>query len=329
MVNTTRLLLEVDIDEGIKELFCLKDRSELETILKAMDVENEGYLAWGEFVELLFRHKRTAKPFDTAAREERKEIIKPVLKAKTDNKPEIKHSEKELSGAQVKDYSKAAKKAREEDPKITIPKPFSFNERDKGKKRVVTAPAEEDCQPFTANPIPVSTLLPKYEMIVAKNEARRMEIKQASYAITKAREKPFSFYERDKEKHIQRMNADYTSKIKEKQFKANPIPPHVTVQIYEQMMREREARREERIKRGAEELLAKSKLPPRMETDYLKKKAPRKDKAEFSFKPKAARPLPDFRKQYDEFQRVLEKHKQEKKPTTPTPFHFEETKVVC
>ena len=279
-----------------------------------MKVGEDGYLTWGEFVELLFKHKRSVKPQFEPIEEDKKLLKEAAIKVK------------QIEIDKPKENKAKSYKKKEEDPKITIPKPFSFNERDKAKKKMVTVPVEETHQPFTANPIPVSTLLPKYEMIVAKNEARRMEVKQSSYTITKAREKPFSFYERDKEKHIQRMSADDKSKIKEKQFKANPIPPHVTVQLYEQMTREREARREERIRKNAEESLIKSKLPPRMENDYLKKKVP-KQSEEFSFKPEAARPLPDFKKQYEEFQKVLEKHKSEKKPTTPMPFHFEETKV--
>ena len=321
------------MNEGIKKTFYIKDKTDLEKILNEMIIENEGYLTWGEFVELMFRHKRRVNPPEYMPINIEREIeaksrhdIKPILKQIPIE--EVKH--KPLTANDYKKQYKKPKK-KDEDIKITIPKPFNFDERDKQKKKKIAVPLEspheENYEPFRANPIPVSTLLPKYEMIVAKNEARRLEVKQTSYAVTKAREKPFSFYEKDKDKYLNRMNADDKSKIQGKQFKANPLPPHVSVQLYEQMVRERETKRDERIKKHAEESLAKSKLPPRMEMDTIKNKPVQKLEDQYKFKPEPAKPLPDFNKQYEEFKRALDKHKQEKKPTNPNPFNFTETKA--
>jgi len=40
--------------------------------------------------------------------------------------------------------------------------------------------------------------MPRYKTIIENNERRRLEVVKNSIAITKANEKPFSFYERDK-----------------------------------------------------------------------------------------------------------------------------------
>ena len=53
---------------------------------------------------------------------------------------------------------------------------------------------------FRSKPIPPEVLIPRYKSIVESNEMRRLEVKKNSIAITKQREKPFSFYERDKSK---------------------------------------------------------------------------------------------------------------------------------
>jgi len=210
-----------------------------------------------------------------------------------------------------------------------VPKPFAFEKREKAKK-VIKNSANDDKEtknePFKANPIPISTQLPKYEMIMAKEEARRLEVKQNSYAITKANEKPFSFYERDKEKYMARMNADDIIDDEHKPFKAKPIPPEITLNLYDQMTREREKNREERIKKRAEELLKESKLPPRMEMDNTRTK--RKIVEELpSFKPETGKPVPDFAKQQADFEAALKKHKAANQATVPEPFEFREVKV--
>lgn len=51
---------------------------------------------------------------------------------------------------------------------------------------------------FRPKPIPPEVSIPRYQSIIDANEKRRMDVRQNSIAITKQREKPFSFYERDK-----------------------------------------------------------------------------------------------------------------------------------
>ena len=348
-MGAIRLLIDLNKNEKIKSIFFIRDKSDLDEVLDNLKVLNEGYLSWNEFVEVLFTYKHTAKAKefkdasaknligakvinlkDKRIQENEKKVgrsIKEELKPIGEHKLKSDLREKDLSKYKMSslDYKTeyAKPKQKVEDKKITIPKPF--NCQSKGKK-VLTSISEEENKLFKANSVPISTTLPKYEMLQTKDEARRIEIKEQSYARTKEREMPFSFYERDKEKYIQRMNADDSSKIIDKQFKANPLPPHVTVQLYEQMEQEREARRDQRIKKNAEESLAKSKLPPRMAVDYTKKKS--KPEEEFPFKPKAARAVPDFDKQQKEFLVELEKHKEKRKPTVLDPFEFNESNVI-
>lgn len=53
---------------------------------------------------------------------------------------------------------------------------------------------------FRSNPIPPEVLIPRYKTIMESNEMRRLEVKKNSIGLTKANERPFSFYERDKAK---------------------------------------------------------------------------------------------------------------------------------
>lgn len=53
---------------------------------------------------------------------------------------------------------------------------------------------------FRHNPIPPEVLIPRYKTIIENNEMRRLEVKKNSVEITKLKEKPFSFYEREKYK---------------------------------------------------------------------------------------------------------------------------------
>ena len=67
--------------------------------------------------------------------------------------------------------------------------------------------------------------------------------------MTRANEKPFSFYERDKNKG-KTFKEDYN--IKPKQFKANEVPWFCSVELYEQEMAKAEQLRKERINRRAQ-----------------------------------------------------------------------------
>lgn len=92
-----------------------------------------------------------------------------------------------------------------------MPKPFNFDLRDKTKVKgireykidemVAEKRIEEERiikHQFRSKPIPPEVLIPRYQSIIEANEMRRMEVRKNSNVITKANERPFSFYERDK-----------------------------------------------------------------------------------------------------------------------------------
>ena len=107
-------------------------------------------------------------------------------------------------------------------------------------------------------------LTPLYNQIMNKNEQRRKDVKTNSMKILKEKEKPFSFYERDKSK--KRAESAYINdEFLKPPFKANEIPKICTVEIFKIMMEKQEKEREIRVKKMADQNLLKSKLPPRME----------------------------------------------------------------
>lgn len=153
--------------------------------------------------------------------------------------------------------------------KITVPKPFDFDERDKIRKQQQEETMKQIKKPnekkgFKANPVPEfvkqRNLL---EKINKEQEARREEIKKNSRIITMQREKPFSFYARDiAQQEIRRKNKMERKKF---QFKANAVPWFCSVKLFDIMNEEERAKREERISKNAQISLNMSKLPPRME----------------------------------------------------------------
>lgn len=119
---------------------------------------------------------------------------------------------------------------------------------------------------------------------------RRMEVKKNSTSLTKANERPFSFYERDKQKQEVDPEDYLPHDLKKPAFKANPIPRACSVLIFDQMMKQQEQERQERIRKQAELNFSKAKLPERMQMHEEKQKQlppKRADTADgLSFRPK-------------------------------------------
>jgi hypothetical protein len=88
-------------------------------------------------------------------------------------------------------------------------------------------------------------------------------VRRLSMAITKEREKPFSFYERDKNKKV--VESEIPAVMQNPPFRANKIPWKVLVPLYKRMVDKIEYEREQRVKKNAEISLSLAKLPPRME----------------------------------------------------------------
>jgi hypothetical protein len=146
------------------------------------------------------------------------------------------------------------------------------------------------------------------------NDQRRAQIKKASYELTKSRERPFSFYERDKEH-----KPPSSQKVEKFVFRANPIPASTSEPRYAQIQGEDHLRKQ-RINRMSQELLKEAKLPPRMER-YEKgpgreKERQRKlrEKAQprgCTFKPQINPHIPEFERLQSEFEMLMARRKKE------------------
>jgi hypothetical protein len=255
-----------------------------------------------------------------------------------------------ITGQDYQSYYKSAQGANPERT-LTVPKPFRFQEREKQRqarksirRRKLDEMLEErrieedNClnHQFRANPIPLSTTMPRYETIKTENEARRSDVKRMSVALTKAREKPFSFYARDKDFYVNRAKAADAHIPETMQnipaFKATPIPWSVSTPLLAAIEKKEDDARKERVKKRAQETLATSKLPPRMEMHETEKrqgggKQLLPSDSEYTYQPAKARPVPDFQRQQEIFQKTLERHKKQKRQTVPRAPNFRETKA--
>ena len=85
------------------------------------------------------------------------------------------------------------------------------------------------------------------------NEKRKQEVKKNSVAMTKAREAPFSFYERDKTNWERKKSQQerVPDEMLKPQFKAKPIPWACSMLLYDQMTKKDKQERQERIMKNA------------------------------------------------------------------------------
>jgi protein FAM161A len=261
----------------------------------------------------------------------------------------VSYSDEQEKGGKCRDK-------KEWTPKITVPKPFSMTVRDsqspKRKSRSMIQAEQERLErealeeaelrkQFRATPLPASTYLPLYELINAKNEHRREEVKMLSKQILKDSERPFTFTKRDNERRLMRDEEMRRSleleknRLKEATFSAKPIPKHLFDPDVAERLKELEDYREIRIRLRAQELLAKSKLPGNMQLkgrEYslgaLRKKRleENQDKAfmtdEHLFHPTVSSSVPDYDRAYLEFQQQLALRKRTKHTTTTEPFYL-------
>ena len=242
-------------------------------------------------------------------------------------------------------------------PRITIPEPFSMTVRDansqKTKSRSMLLAEEERLKKealeeaelrkkFHSSPLPATTYLPLYELINAKNEQRREQIKQASKAILKSTEKPFSFTKREDEKRKNKLEAlrlsqefERAQQKKESMFVAKPVSKRLFDSSVDDKIQEQEEYRRIRIQMRAEELMSKSKLPGSMQVrgrEYtigaLRKKRLEENQAkafltdEHKFHPAVSNDVPDYDQAYFEFQNELARRKEAKQTTTTKPFYL-------
>lgn len=189
---------------------------------------------------------------------------------------------------------------------------------------------EISCQ-FKAKEIPKSTMEPRYQKIMEANEKRREDVIRQSQAMTRANEKPFSFYHRDVENYERKKNHVPDLEVMEDcgKFKANPVPWYCKAHLFKRMVENDAQERELRIKDYAELSYSLSKLPPRMALyEEMKRQGLIKQKSmddfnlECTFKPRPARDVPDFEKLQHNFQHALEKQRRSRSVTQPQPFNF-------
>lgn len=123
-----------------------------------------------------------------------------------------------LAGADYADHKRT--KQAQSGERITVPRPFSFDTRDKVRPKSIRErkvdemielkKLEEDRLlgfRFRAKQPPKKVVMPLLQRIVTQNEQRRKEVKENSMKLLKAMERPFSFYERDKLKQQQKRKA--------------------------------------------------------------------------------------------------------------------------
>lgn len=128
-----------------------------------------------------------------------------------------------------------------------MPQPFDFDIRDKVRPKGIREQKIEEMleekrfeeslkNTFRCKPIPSKVLEPQYEKINTRNLKRRQKVKEDCIEITKQREAPFSFWNRDKEKMLRKVDSEaaLNEECRRASFKANPIPKACSVLIYHQ-----------------------------------------------------------------------------------------------
>jgi len=224
------------------------------------------------------------------------------------------------------------------DPKYTIPEPFNLQRNDNNRSKSIRARKVEEMIlekeseeaeilnfRFRAKSVPAIVAMPMFDQIIQEQEQRRAQVKKELVAITKLNEAPFSFYLRDQNKTPPKVaNPEFNYK-----FKAKPIPGLCQVpELWDMMNRRSEIERKERVTRRAQENLVKAALPPRMEKHEKQKvvqKLMNNQQGEAVKEKKfVAKEVPDFEKMHKQFNELLERKKNNKRPTEISEFNFQE-----
>ena len=238
-------------------------------------------------------------------------------------------------------------------PRITKPEPFSMTMREEGKvkkrsrafqmaeeerlRRDVEEEAECSKQ-FSANPMPASTYLPLYDIIVAKNEHRRKQVKEKCKDLLRSQERPFSFLKREEEKRQQKQKEIEQKRLAEEdssrkhQFQAHPLPRYLFDTSIEEKIMEEEEYRKIRLKMRSEDLLQKSKLPGTMQERNRARSYSQNNSKKFKetptrpFHPAVNKSVPDFSHSQMSLQKELSERKATKRSTVVEPFYLRASK---
>uniref|UniRef100_A0A7S1PIP3 Uncharacterized protein n=1 Tax=Percolomonas cosmopolitus TaxID=63605 RepID=A0A7S1PIP3_9EUKA len=239
-------------------------------------------------------------------------------------------------------------------PKITIPKPFSFDKRERTRRKMISErrfeeyidsiqKKEDDLvhHRFVAQPVPASTLQPKYKELQEQSKARSDEIKEMSKKWLLKNQRPFGFmqtntYDEQKKRNLEKIKKE--SRFVKRPFKANPLPEWIGDKMMHQFEAENVAR-EKRVKERSLRLYEESKLPPRMEmwkgkeqelnksTDSPNRRhsssgllsSAKHANPNFTFQPKVNTSVPNFCRLQKEFEQELKKRKEAQPLTSLNP----------
>lgn len=300
------------------------------SILKTISRESGDLITWEDFLSYFSEKNRPdIKVQENGINKSNYYALKEdfVKEAKTGL---IEENKKNFAYKYVDTFKNKKKKAKST-IKFTVPQPFAFDsrERNKGKsirqmklEQYVNEIQQEEENHLnyrpTPNPVPAEVIIPKYNTLIAAQEARRNEVKMNSKKLTQEREKPFEFYIREK-------NKPKPEEAKEEpyKFKAKAPPPSNSIPLYEQMSRKLEEDRKSRIEAAAKKALEEAKMPERMER-YAKGDKNLSVPPATSNTFKAKKP-PNFHDMWNEFGKSMENKKKSFQPTVPKEFNFTES----
>ena len=167
----------------------------------------------------------------------------------------------------------------------TVPQPFEMTlredkkreERELANKLLQSSEAGKSknikiIEHFKAIEMPSHVKEKRYEKLVKKQEKK--QTKEEIFLKMKDKIKPFSFVLREEKKALKRSNSSPNLKCTncKTEFQANPFPAGLFTDFAQEQKQERENYREIQRKLRQEILLKNSSYPPRMGSEFIKKK---------------------------------------------------------
>ena len=231
------------------------------------------------------------------------------------------------------------------DINFTIPEPFNFLKKNYHQKKLTKIQEILEERQKTENEIfnhqfRANELNQKMfnthgnlDNIIEREKKRRNHRVELKMKEIEANLRPFSFYDKDEQKYKERLKQECIPP-KFIPFKANPIKWRSQVKV-EQGLEDNEKARKEKNQKRAQELLAQSSLPPRMEMHEKHKKLRKEEEKKIEMQKIKqenkrrlfhAKESPNFKKLQEKFINTLEKKKRQAKPTSPKPFTFHQPK---
>lgn len=241
----------------------------------------------------------------------------------------IPNTQDDTSTTRYSSPQKPKNKSSASQHQFTVPRPFDFDTREKVKPKTIRQQKVEEMilekqleEEFHIryrshpHPIPAEVLIPKYQTLLATQEARRLEVKRNSKAITEKLQRPFNFHGKERAKE-EPQEEKYV-------FKARPPPPTNNLPLFDQMSKQLEEQRKSRIEAAAKKSLEEAKMPSRMER--YSKGDKNLDSVHPSITAFKAKKPPEFRKLWEDMDKEMENKKSKFEPTKPKEFNFAEIK---